>query len=125
MRKYFWQRERNHELSDVARSIRESNKTLADSIMEANKDDIKARDRVDITLEEYERLKEENRRLNEEVTRLRKILSDIRIPVNIWKRIRLDTIKTSVCHNIRDFIDTFRIEFDVEVPYPMGEDYEY
>jgi phage tail tape-measure protein len=125
MRKYFWQREWNHELSDVARSIRESNKTLADSIIEANKNDVKARDRVDITLEEYERLKEENRLLHEEVTRLRKILTDIRIPVNIWERIKLDTIKTSVCHDIREFVDRFRIEFDVDVPYSMGKDYEY
>ena len=121
----FWNRKSNRELLVVAKAIKEANKNLANSITEASEDDVKARDRVDITLEEYERLKDENRRLNEEVTRLRKILSDIRIPVNIWERIKLGTIKTSVCHNVKDFIDTFRIEFDVDVPYPYGEDYEY
>lgn len=121
MRFFIW----NNKNEELARAVKQSSKTLADSIIEANKNDVKARDRVDITLEEYERLKEENRRLNEEVARLRMILSDIRIPVNIWRRIKVDTIKTSVCHNVKDFIDTFRIEFNVEVPYPMGEDYEY
>lgn len=118
----FWNRKSGKNLGE---SIEKSSKTLANSITEASKDDVKARDRVDITLEEYERLKNENRLLNEEVTRLRKILSDIRIPVNIWERIKLDTIKTSVCHNVKDFIDTFRIEFEVDVVPPMGEDYEY
>ena len=112
-------------ISRLGKSIEKSSKTLADSIIEANKNDVKARDRVDITLEEYERLKNENRLLNEEVTRLRMILSDIRIPVNIWKRIKLDTIKTSVCHEIREFVDRFCIEFDVDVVCPYGEDYEY
>lgn len=121
----FWNRKSNRELLVVAKAIKEANKNLANSITEASKNDVKARDRVDITLEEYERLKDENRLLNEEVTRLRKILSDIRIPVNIYDRIKVDAIKTSVCHNVKDFIDTFRIEFDVDVPYPYGEDYEY
>lgn len=125
MRKYFWQREPNHELADVARSIRESNKTLADSITEASKNDVKARDRVDITLEEYERLKEENKRLSRDVKHLTGVLSALHIPPSVWRRVKIDTVKTSVCHNIRDFIDTFRIEFDVDVPYPYGEDYDY
>lgn len=99
-----------------------STELMGDSVKEIN---VKIDDRVDITLEEYERLKDENRLLNEEVTRLRKILSDIRIPVNIYDRIKVDTIKTSVCHNVKDFIDTFHIEFDADVPYPYGEDYEY
>lgn len=112
-------------ISRLGKSIEKSSKTLAESIAEASKDDINARDRVDITLEEYERLKEENARLRMEILDLRRIFSVLRFPVNIWKRVKPDTIKTSVCHNIRDFTDTFRIEFDVDVSYPMGEDYEY
>ena len=121
----FWNRKSNRELLVVARSIEKSSKVLADSITEASRDDVKARDRVDITLEEYERLKEENRRLNEEVSSLRVILTSFRFPVNLWQRVKTDTIKTSVRHDIKDFIDTFHIAFDVDVPYPYGEDYKY
>ena len=110
---------------DLSSSIKDSSETLAKSITEASKDEIKARDRVDITLEEYERLKEENKLLQMKVKDLYMILDSFRFPVNLYKRVKVDTIKTSVCHNVRDFIDTFRIEFDVDVPYPYGEDYVY
>lgn len=116
----FWNRNKT-----LARSIKESSETLAKSIAEASKDDIKARDRVDITLEEYERLKEEITLLRRENAGLREILSSFRFPVNLWQRVKQDTIETSVCHNIRDFVDRFRIEFDVDVVRPYGEDYEY
>lgn len=110
---------------DLARSIEDSSETLAKSITEASKDEIKARDRVDITLEEYEQLKEEVKVLRQENRELRNILGSFRFPINLWRRVKQNTIKTSVCHNVRDFIDTFRIEFDVDVPYPYGEDYDY
>lgn len=110
---------------DLARSIEESSETLAKSITEASKDEIKARDRVDITLEEYEQLKEEVKVLRQENRELRNILGSFRFPINLWRRVKQNTIKTSVCHNVRDFIDTVRIEFDVDVLYPYGEDYDY
>lgn len=110
---------------DLSSSIKESSETLAKSITEASKDEIKARDRVDITLEEYEQLKEEVKVLRQENRELRNILGSFRFPINLWRRVKVDTIKTSVCHNVRDFIDTFRIEFDADVPYPYGEDYDY
>lgn len=118
----FWNRKNTNELG---KSIGKSSKTLADSITEASKNDVKARDRVDITLEEYERLKEENNKLSVENRQLRYLLSALRIPTNVLKRVKMDTVKTSVCHDIKDFVDTFRIEFDVDVPYPYGEDYDY
>ena len=121
MRFFIW----NNKNEELARAVKQSSKTLADSITEASKNDVKARDRVDITLEEYERLKEENKQLMSERDHLLKLLTVLRIPTNIWRRVKINTVKTSVCHDIKDFVDTFRIEFDVDVPYPYGEDYEY
>lgn len=121
---WFWNR-KSDESEKLGKYIKESSETLAKSITEASKDEIKARDRVDITLEEYEQLKEEVKVLRQENRELRNILGSFRFPINLWRRVKVDTIKTSVCHDVKDFIDTFRIEFDVDVPYPYGEDYDY
>ena len=94
-------------------SAREISK-LNNTISEASQADIKARDRVDISLEEYEKLTEENKRLDMTVTRLMKALQDIGIPVDVARRIVPGTTRVSVCHDVRDFKDRYRIEFDVE-----------
>lgn len=87
---------------------------LNNTISEASQADIKARDRVDISLEEYKKLTEENKRLDMTVTCLMKALQDIGIPVEVARRIVPGTIDVSVCHKVRAFTDRYRIEFDVE-----------
>lgn len=87
---------------------------LGETIRETSEADIKARDRVDISLAEYQRLTSGNDRLSREVERLHMIFMDFGIPADVPKRIIPGTINVSVCHNPMKFEDRYRIEFDVE-----------
>ena len=87
---------------------------LGETIRETSQADIKSRDRVDISLEEYKKLTSENDRLSREVERLHMIFMDLGIPADIPKRIIPGTINVAVCHNPLKFEDRYRVEFDVE-----------
>lgn len=99
-----------HEDNKSANEISKLNRTIS----ETSQADIKARDRVDISLEEYRKITEENKRLDMTVTRLMMALENLGIPVEVARRIVPGTIDVSVCHDVREFKDRFRIEFDVE-----------
>ena len=88
--------------------------TLANVLSENNRKDIKARDRVDISLEEYERLKDENRRLSTEVVRLKMLLGEFGIPTEMISKIRPGTTTLQCCSSYKDFVTRVRIEFDVD-----------
>lgn len=100
----------NRELGvDILRSNRELGETLK-SISDA---EIKSRDRVNITLEEYEHMKDKIKSLSYEVERLSDILGRIEAPLD--EKIIPDSIVTYWCDNHKDFKRKFRIEFDVDV----------
>lgn len=94
--------------NDILRANRELGETFR-SISEA---EIKSKDRVDITLEEYERMKYEIGSLSYENNRLRNILERIEVPLD--KEIVADSIRTYWCDNPYDFKRKFRIEFDID-----------
>lgn len=100
----------NKELGvDILRSNRELGETLK-NIYDA---EIKSRDRVDITLEEYEHMKDEIKSLSYEVERLSNILERIEVPLD--EKIIPDSIVTRWCDNHADFKRKFRIEFEVDM----------
>lgn len=93
---------------DIVRANRELGQALKD-ISDA---EIKSKDRVDITLEEYERMKNEISSLTYENRRLRNILERIDVPLD--KEIVPNSIETYWCDSPFDCKRRFRIEFDIE-----------
>lgn len=93
-----------------ARAIENMSKALSEN----SKNEIKARDRVDISLEEYERLKDENRRLSTKVSHLECLLSDLGIPAEMVNSIIPGSTMVSCCSDYKDFLTHVRIEFKVD-----------
>lgn len=76
------------------------------------REEIKARNRVDISLEEYENMKKEIEKLRNDNCYFKTLFDRIEIP---WdKEIIADSIYTEWCERHMDFKRTYRITFDVE-----------
>lgn len=112
-----------------ANNIAESNRELGEDIVGSNRElartlkdisdaEIKSKNRVDITLEEYMNMKDEIKALTYERDRLSNILRRIEIPFN--KEIILDSIRTYYDNNYKDFRTRHRIEFEVDDLNLMG-----
>ena len=93
---------------DIVRANRELGQTLK-GISEA---EIKSKDRVDITLEEYERMKYEISSLSYENNRLKNILERIEVPLD--KEIVPNSIRSYWCDSPFEFKRRYRIEFDID-----------
>lgn len=99
-------------------NISSSNRELARSIEEVSKNNIKAMDRVDISLEEYEKLKLRIEELTSINNRLKSILEVIDFPIEEFLKCKYSEIKDAVTtyyDNISLFSGTrkYRIEFTV------------
>ena len=96
----------------LGRSIADSNRRLGEKFESISKEEIRSRDRVNITLEEYERMKHELSSLENEVRRLRAILGNIGIPID--KNIIPGSIRTCTMDDFRHFGRTnYRVEFEI------------
>lgn len=94
---------------DAARILARSYKQLSDSMRETSEREIESRNRVDITLAEYERLKEENQRLRRENDFFEKCLIKMGVPPDL--PIIQDSIKRCYCRDPIGSMDGVRIEF--------------
>ena len=92
-------------------ALAKSNEILAEKIEAATKADIEARDRVDISLEEYNHMKNQIRKLEVENGRLKTLLEKIRFPFSL--NVVPDTISTCYCHDPMDFMVNVEIRFKV------------
>lgn len=77
-----------------------------------SEEEIKARDRVNITLEEYENMKREIESLKSEVRYLSSILEKIKAPLD--KSIIPDSIRTYCCDDYMNYRRVFRVEFAID-----------
>ena len=102
----------NEDSSVFRRDIRAVNE-LANELKKIHEEESKTKDRVDISLSEYERIKRENRDLAWKVSRLEAILSSIRIPVEKYEQIQPDSVKVESCSDPIHFKQRIRIEFDI------------
>lgn len=94
----------------VTKAVREHNETLKD-ISEA---EIKSKDRVDISLAEYELLKKENRTLRERCMHMEDIFKRIALDPKLIEKVDPSTvIKFRVLNDPIDFTSLIRIEFKV------------
>lgn len=107
---------------EAARINAMSQEKFAKQLKDISEAEIKSKDRVDITLEEYERLKSENKLLTERVRTLMSVIERLNIPTEILEYILPDSVKIYTCHDI-DFMNErqrYRIEFSVPREYLKG-----
>ena len=102
-----------NEVGDSSGKAGASINNLTSTLKTIHEEEIKTKDRVDISLNEYERLKRENRDLAWKVSRLETILSSIRIPVEKYEQIEPDSVKVESCSDPIHFKQRVRIEFDI------------
>lgn len=98
----------------IDREIHEFNKVLCEfnnTLDRIAKDEIKSKDRVDISKDEYERLIALNSRLNSENARLRGLLAKFKIPFD--KPIIEDSIKTCYTIDPIEFQTIYQVVFAV------------
>lgn len=94
--------------NDILRANREFGETLR-NISEA---EIESKDRVDITLKEYESMKYKIESLQKQNRMLTNILERIEVPLD--KEIIPDSIRTCWCDIPFEFKRRYRIEFDID-----------
>lgn len=97
---------------DLGNIIAKSNKEYAEKLEEISKAEIKSKDRVDITLEEYETMKKQIEWLDYEVHRLHAILKKIEVPYEL--DIIPDSIETTYCDDHLNFRKIFNVRFAVD-----------
>lgn len=83
-----------------------------ESISEA---EIKSKDRVDISLEEYERLKDEVKQLSERERTLMSVIERLKIPADVLPYILPDSVRIYTCFymDYMNELQRYRIEFSV------------
>lgn len=96
----------------LGNDICKSNRELGEKLESISKAEIKSKDRVNISLEEYEKMKREIKSLSYEVDRLTNILTRIDVPLD--KEIIPDSIRTHWCDDALYHRHIFRIEFAVD-----------
>lgn len=96
--------------SVVARATKEHNETLK-NISDA---EIKSKDRVDIPLRDYLRMKDDLERTARELTHANFLLAQMGIPAEVVKRIEGSTIRVETCEDPCDFKRGYRITFKVD-----------
>lgn len=94
---------------DLGNVIAKSNREYAEKLEKISKAEIKSKDRVNITLEEYENMKKQIERLDYEVCRLQSILKKIEVPFEL--DIIPDSIETNYCTDHLNFRKIFNVRF--------------
>ena len=95
--------------------IARSNDNLAKKIEDASKEDVKARDRVDIQLSEYERMKTKIDLLENENRKFRALYEHIGVPPEAVLNVIPGTVQVYNTLKV-DYMNeaqTFRVEFDI------------
>lgn len=97
---------------ELGNDILRSNRELGEKLDNISKAEIKSKDRVDISLEEYENMKNQINSLSYEVDRLSSILKRIEVPLD--EKIIPDSIVTYWCDNHSAFKRKFIVEFEID-----------
>ena len=97
---------------NLAETIRFSNQELGEKLKSISDAEIKSKDRVNITLEEYENMKSTIKSLTYENEWLREILNKIEAPLD--KEIIPNSIRTRYCEDIMNRRYVFNVEFAID-----------
>lgn len=98
----------NRELGD---DIIRSNRELGEKLKSISEAEIKSKDRVDISLEEYENMKTEIKDLRHQVNRLCEIFEKIEAPID--RDIIPESVHTWWCDDHINHRHIFRVEFAI------------
>ena len=110
----------------AANIVANSNKKLGEKLESISEKEIKSKDRVDISLEEYTQTKKRLETLERANREMHMLLHDIGIPVEVIGSVEHSSINVTHCDDICDFKRKYRIEFDVDAsPDLMKWRYEY
>ena len=102
-----------HSRVEAARINAMSQEKFAEQLKNISDAEIKSKDRVDITLEEYERMKSDLDTFRAQCMRMKKMLNRIGIPYYVFDKIDPGSISVATCDNYMDFKKRFYIAFDV------------
>ena len=83
--------------------IANSNKKLGEKLEAISKDEIKSKDRVDISLDEYTRMQKRIENLERANREMNMLLHDIGIPVEVIGSVERSSINVTHCDHIHDF----------------------
>ena len=97
---------------EVARSIAVAYRDLGEKLKMISEEEIRARNRVNLSVNEYEHMKHRIASLESEVDYLRSILEKIEAPLD--KNIIPDSIRTYYSDGLWDCKRVFRVEFAIE-----------
>ena len=107
-----WVRRKSDE-ERAAEITAESINIFGEKLQSISEAEIKSKDRVDISLDEYLRLKGELERTSRELRHTQYLLGEMGIPVDVISAIRSDTIKVQQCEDPRYFVRHYQITFSV------------
>lgn len=103
-----------------------SSDKLGEKLEAISKAEIKSKDRVDISLDEYQRMRNRIQELERKNSQRDKLIVQLGIPCEVIDAIKTDTIDVVHCDDIRDFTRHYKIAFDVDAsPDIMKWRYEY
>ena len=91
-----------------------SNEKLGKKLESISKEEIKSKDRVDITLEEYLKMRERIQTLEEQNSRMSILINRIGIPIEELDKIDPNTVNVYQNVNPTRFTKRYQIVFDVE-----------
>lgn len=111
-----------HSRVEAARINALSQEKFAKQLKSISEAEIKSKDRVDIPLEEYERLKNENKRLAERERTLMSVIEQLKIPADVLPYILPDSVKIYTCFDIDlwNEFQHYRIEFSIPKEHFKG-----
>ena len=87
---------------------------FGDKIQSISQDGIKARDRVDITLKEYDELRNNVKQYEERCRKMCSMIMRMGMPYEVIEHIIPGSIRVTTADNYCDFKRRYRVEFDVE-----------
>ena len=96
----------------LADTIATSNRKLGERLESISQAEIKSKNRVDISLEEYENMKHTIKSLTYENNEMREILNRIEAPLD--KKIIPDSIRTYYCADPMNQRYVFKVEFAID-----------
>lgn len=92
---------------------------LGEKIEKIAKEEIKSKDRVDISLEEYQRMRKRIETLERKNSQRDELIIRLGIPAEVIDRIDTDSIVVYTTTNVRDFTRKYTIDFEVPVGIVM------
>ena len=99
----------------AARIVNRGLEKFGNTLQTISDAEIKSKDRVDITLKEYDELRNNLRRYEERCRKMGSMIMQMGIPYEVIEHIIPGSIDVTTCNDPCNFKRRYRVEFDVEV----------